>query len=73
MSDPIKAALRVAAQGLEGSWAAGEMLDDPEALAAAAIAAFLRALPPMSRADVAPLRMYATQLANAVEEAARHE
>lgn len=38
--------------------------------AAGAIAAFLRALPPGSRADCHPIRMHATQLADEVERAA---
>ncbi len=46
MSDAaIKRALEVAAQGLEGSAAAGQWLAEPEELAATAIAAFLEALP----------------------------
>lgn len=43
--DTIRKALEVAAQELEGSAAAMQWLAEPEELAAAAIAAFLRALP----------------------------
>jgi hypothetical protein len=45
MDDAIRKALEVAAQGLEGSAAASQWLAEPEELAAAAIAAFLEALP----------------------------
>ncbi len=52
--DAIKRALEVAAQGLEGSAAAGQWLAEPEELAAAAIAAFLDAPPPAA----ATIRLY---------------
>jgi hypothetical protein len=70
MSEAIKAALANA-----GAELALKQRDDMEYREAAAItiAAFLRALPAGSRADVAPIRMHATQLAAEVEKAARDE
>jgi len=75
-SKPIRDALRAAAQSLEGSAAAGELLGDAEDLAAECVATFLRALPAV---DVLMDRPYprgphsTRTLATAVEEAARHD